>query len=722
MARYCGTGSVVEATRCRQNLTRRIDFAARAFATSPSSSARFVAGPLWNEMTIMQFVGIDTGGTFTDFIAIGPGGVVVRKLPSTPDDPGRVIVGAMNELGFERTSLTVVHGSTVATNALLENKGATTAFVTTRGFTDVLQIGRQDRPDIYQLDWVPPPSIVPRHLRFGVDERVGPHGVVVTELSDSEIERVRAAVAAARPDAVAVGFLFSPENGDHEDRMCAALASLGVPVIASKDVLSEIREYERFSTAAVSASVAPVMEGYLGRLSRALEPAPLYVMESGGGVLSADRIRGQAVRTVLSGPAGGALAALAVAEMHSSDVVSFDMGGTSTDVCLLAGGTLPRTRTMTIRDLPIAVPVVDVHTVGAGGGSLAWIDPGGALRAGPNSSGAHPGPICYGRGGVVPTVTDANVLLGRLPADVLLGGEMPLEADSLPQAFADFGRPLDLDPYAVALGVVRVIEAEMARALRRITQERGVDPRGLSLVPFGGAGGLHALSLARELGIERVIVPPQPGILSALGMLLAPMVEISAAAVLERFDPSLLDELERRVADLEAAGLARLGAADRQRTPIVRRELSLRFVGQSHELDVQWTGSFEASAFDEIGARFHAEYRTRYGFSDESRALEVTAVRSRVELPARLRAEELPTLLNDSNAGFCSRDEVAVILSTGDRATVPRIGRGALEIGDVQRGPAIVVEQSSTLWLPEGSELTVAADRSLVIVLEPVDE
>lgn len=656
----------------------------------------------------MQQIGIDTGGTFTDFLFLEGDEVRTRKLPSTPDDPGRVILTALpgspgigedsDDSGSQRTR--VVHGSTVATNTVLERRGARTALLATRGFGDVLQIGRQDRPRIYALDWRPPEPIIPAELRFEVSERIGPGGEILEPLDEAALPGITARLKELGVESVAVCFLFSPENDAHEERAAELLQELGLPVTRSAAVLPELREYERFSTAAISAYVTPKMDGYLARLATSLEPAGLLVMESSGGVMPWSRIHGRAVRTVLSGPAGGVVAARSFARGESPDLVTFDMGGTSTDVCLIRDGRLPHTRHMRIGGLPVAVPVVDVVTVGAGGGSEAWVDAGGALRAGPRSAGAMPGPVCYGRGGVTATVTDANVFLGRLPSDALLGGEMPLDTSRVGDAIGTIGKEVGLDPLAVARGIVRVIEAEMERALRRVTQERGVDPRGLTLVSFGGAGGLHAVALARALGIARVLVPPDPGILSAAGMLLAPEVEETARAVVAPFDGSLLDSLRADAERREEQCFAELAARgiDRDRAE-VHRELSIRYRGQSHEIDVPWDTA-------DPSATFNALYRERYGYTEEDRALEVTVSRSRVEVR---RETELPTRRAVTQAA--SPQRAPVFLDGDSGATeVPRVGRGTLAAGATLSGPAIVEESSSTLWLPPGADLRVADD------------
>ncbi|MEE8141468.1 MAG: hydantoinase/oxoprolinase family protein [Planctomycetota bacterium] len=653
----------------------------------------------------MQLLGIDTGGTFTDFVKVEGGEVTVRKLPSTPERPARVILEVLPQLvGEPRASLTVVHGSTVATNTLLERRGARTALVTTRGFRDVLEIGRQDRPRIYALNWCPPEPLIPAALRFEVAERIGAGGGVLEPLQPQEVVDLLVPLREAGVEAVAVCLLFSPENDAHETLVCERLKPLGIPVIPSAQVHPEIREYERFSTTAISAYVAPAVEAYLTELAEQLHPARFLIMESGGGAMATERILGQAVRTILSGPAAGVVAAQAYSRDGCRDLVSFDMGGTSTDVSLLPQGRILNTRNFCIGGLPAAIPVVDIHSIGAGGGSLAWVDAGGALRAGPRSAGAVPGPVCYQRGGTQATVTDANLFLGRLPHDTRLGGEMSLSREGVEKSLCELGARLRLSPLEVARGILRVIEAEMERALRRVTQERGVDPRGLSLLSFGGAGGLHAVYLARALGMRQVLVPPHPGILSALGMLRAPQVETTAQAVMEELTPELLRRLAREAKKREQMCRQHLPARDDE--PQVTRELSLRYRGQSHELEIPWHDG-------DPREDFLTAYRERYGLAEEQRPLEVTALRSRLSLPGGLPDRgSLPFAPSTS----ASVGRTPVFLSGANSTTlVKRVQRTGLAAGETLRGPAVIEETSSTLWLPEGAALSVAEDGCLAV-------
>ena len=663
-------------------------------------------------------VGIDTGGTFTDFLVIDGEERQVHKLPSTPDDPSRVITALLATLSRPPTRL--VHGSTVATNALLERKGARLVWVTTRGFRDLVEIGRQDRPRLYDASALPEPPPVPRSRRIEVTERMGPGGEVWTPIDRKELDELPARVAALAPEAIAIGFLHSTENDAHErtvaERLRAHFGEDSIPIVCSAQIAAEPREFERFATALASAAVTPAMDRYLARLAATLPPESWAVMESSGGAMPWSRLREQAVRTVLSGPAGGVVAA---ARRGGAGSVAFDMGGTSTDVTLIPSESIPTTRTFRLGaagggSWPIAVPVVDGHTVGAGGGSLAWLDRGGALRVGPESAGAHPGPICYGRGGEIPTVTDAHFLLGRIPRDVKLGGEMPLVASGVEAAFDRLGEAAGLTPLALARGIVRVVEAEMERALRRITQERGIDPRGLKLVSFGGAGGLHAVSLARSLAFGEVIVPVEPGILSAAGMLEAPRLEFDEGSVLAPWSDALHGELSERFEAMVRGARARLDessdvAGAFADSLVVRGELALRHVGQSHELTVDWS-----PAVADPRPAFLAAYRTRFGTSEESRPIEVTALRVRLEvapIEGGARSER-------EGVSSESPRQTEVFLDEGTApVAVLRSSRAAIPVDQPIEGPALIEERTSTLWLPAGA--TLLRDASGTLRIDP---
>ena len=563
-------------------------------------------------------VGVDVGGTFTDLVAVLDGELVTAKVPSVRGAEASGIAAALRASGVGEVDV-LAHGTTVATNALLERRGARTALVTTEGFRDVIEIGRQARASLFDLAAHHPPPLVPRELRFTVRERMGPDGVIVP-LDEASLAAVVEAVSAAGVEAVAVCLLFSYLHPEHERRVGEALrAALPTTRVSlSVELLPEFREYERCSTTVANAYLAPALSAYLAEI----DPQPL-VMQSSGGVVDAASAAERPAACVLSGPAAGVAGAAFVAGLAGApDVLTFDMGGTSTDVATVLGGSAQVTAESVVGGVPIRFPMADIHTIGAGGGSIAWLDEGGALRVGPRSAGASPGPACYGRGGEEPTVTDANLVLGHLRDGAVLGGEIRLDrglaVDALARLAVD-GSSLnrsnpalrdwvgnvtssDMGEAAVSIaeGIVRVVNANMARALRVVSVERGIDPRGLALVAFGGAGPLHACSLAEELGMKRVLVPRASGVLSALGL---------AVADLRR------DYLGWDV-EIDLPGAT------------VTRYVDARYPGQSHELTI------------EEGADFHAAHEHRYGFRLDgepeivTRRLVATVSRPRPELPA----------------------------------------------------------------------------------------
>ncbi|RME72830.1 MAG: hydantoinase/oxoprolinase family protein, partial [Chloroflexi bacterium] len=586
-----------------------------AFTPHPSSNVR---------------LGIDIGGTFTDFVLFDEqtGRYQTFKALSTPHDPAEAVLSALEARGLNRPAVKIVHGSTVATNALLERKGAVTALVATAGFKDVLEIGRQNRPDIYDLFSRRPPALVPPALRFEVQERVDHTGQPLIPLQSGDLPRLLADLRAAGVESVAVSLLFSFLYPHHEQQIAGYLRQAGFFVSVSSEVLPEFREFERTSTTVINAYVSPVMDRYLARLEQELATTDFRVMQSNGGSISADQARREAVRCVLSGPAGGVVGAVYAARTAGySRLLTFDMGGTSTDVSLCDGDIQTTTETE-IDGLPVRVPMIDIHTVGSGGGSIGYVDAGGALRVGPESAGAHPGPVCYGQGGQRPTVTDANLVLGRLAADHFLGGQMPLDAPAAEQALHRLGREAGLSPQpgltlaqTAALGVIRVVNAHMERALRVISVQRGHDPREFTLVSFGGAGGLHAAALARSLGIPRVLIPPNAATLSAFGMLAADVVKDYVRTVMCSGDTPYRD-LAGQIAGLEQQALADLAAEGLPAEQIhLERLVDMRYRGQSYELTIPLRAGFAAD--------FHDAHRQTYGYARPDAAVEVVNLRLR---------------------------------------------------------------------------------------------
>ncbi len=674
-------------------------------------------------------IGIDTGGTFTDFIAFTGEYRVAFKVPSTPAAPADAILAGIERVLAGRDLQQVVgsagfraeiaHGTTVATNALLERKGARTALVTTAGFEDVIEIGRQARPDLYNLNVTRPAPLVPQELRFGIQERVDSDGRVIEVLRRSALSTLRRQLREAQVDSIAISLLFSFANAAHERAIAEALRVLGVPVSVSHEILPEYREYERTSTVVVNAYLAPRVGKYLAALNEGLDAlfphrdlAQLRIMQSSGGSISAEVAAREPVRTILSGPAGGVVASLRLAELAGiSEIITFDMGGTSTDVALCCG-TARTTNEAHLAGLPVAVPVLDIHTVGAGGGSIASVDAGGALRVGPQSAGAVPGPACYGVG-TLPTVTDANLVLGRFGGDGLLAGEIKLDLERAVSAVDDLAKDLAeasgrrVARYEAALGVIRVANTNMEHALRIVSTERGHDPRRFTLVSFGGAGGLHAVALAEALRVPKILVPADPGNFSALGVLLAEVVRDYSRTVMlallpgERPGPEVDREFaalsKRALADLRAEGFTG------SRVRLVR-SVAVRYHGQSFELEVPWRAN--------PAPAFHKAHRDRYGHGDPRHGIEIVNLRLRgigmTTKPA------LPRRRAVSNPRVEPKGETQ--LRIGRRVVkAPVFDRTRIDVGARLAGPAIIVEYGSTTFVPPGWQLEVDAWRNLVL-------
>ncbi len=660
-------------------------------------------------------IAVDTGGTFTDCVFLRDGRLEILKVFSTPANPARAIAQAVDTVrsrqhpAEERVEL--LHGTTVGTNALLERRGGRIALVTTEGFEDVLVIGRQARPELYNFFVQKPPPLVAASHRLGVRERVAADGRVLHALGPAALARLKRLVRRLRPQSVAVCLLFSYVNPSHERRVARALRGLGLPVSVSHEILPEFREYERTSTVAVNAYLAPVMGRYLAEVERvAGRKGRVLVMQSSGGTVSARVASTQPVRTLLSGPAGGVVGAQAVARRAGFDsVISFDMGGTSTDVALLSGA-LATTNEGSVGGVPVAVPMLDIHTVGAGGGSLAWFDEGGALRVGPQSAGAEPGPICYGKGRE-PTVTDAHLVLGRLDPNQFLGGEWQLDAARTKLYLQTF---LRLTPglrtvEELAAGMVAVANTTMERAIRVISIERGHDPRAFTLVAFGGAGGLHACDLATALGIPRVVVPKFPGALSALGILCSDVVKDYSRTVLWPVDeaPALAAKLETAFQQLERrarADLAREGfRRDVQR---LLRQLDLRYRGQAFELTVPYGHDFVRA--------FHQAHTRRYGYSDPARAIEVVNLRLRA-LGVTEKPDFRPRPTGTAPPPAAARFKRGRAYFDGRWRETNFYIRERLHAGNRLRGPAVIAEYSGTTVLPPGWRARVDPYENLVL-------
>jgi len=670
-------------------------------------------------------IGIDIGGTFVDIVISDASGLRFVKVPSSPDDPARSVLSGLRSLigaGFIDPSRVerVIHGSTVATNALLEGSWGRTALVTTRGFRDVLEIGRQNRPHLLDPFYVRPEPIVPRHLRFEVDERLASDGEVLVDLDVEGLKRLLPSLMAASVDAVAIVFLFSFIDPRHEREARRILeADLDAPVVISSDVLPEFREFERTSTTVATAALRPIVGAYVTQLEAGASelglPGTWQIMQSSGAVTSAEIAQLEPARVLLSGPAGGVEGARAIgALVGKRDLITMDMGGTSCDVALVRDGRIGWSTRGRVGDHPIALPMVEIHTIGAGGGSIAWIDVGGALRVGPASAGARPGPACYGRGGERPTVTDAHVVLGHLPPDRPIGGLASLDVRRAREAIETVGKPLGLSVEAAALGILQVSDAAMERAIRVISVERGQDPRECALVAFGGAGPLHAVVVARRLSIPNVIVPSCAGVLSAFGLLTADAGHDVSRSIVRPLDEIPVAEILSMVERLKASGRERLLAEGVREEQIrFRPSADLRYEGQSHEVNVPLPKerAGDAEMVEAVARAFHRTHEERFGHAADEEGIELVTLRVRAFSPSTIgepTIAQADSIAEDrvGNAWFGPEGPVSVRL----------VDRRRLEAGDRLDGPAILFGSESTILVPP--DATAGGDRFGNVLLE----
>ena len=652
-------------------------------------------------------IAIDTGGTFTDCVYRIGSRIDVLKLPSTPDDPSRAILEAVRKIAalVPEASVEVRHGTTVATNALLERKGARVAFVTTAGFEDTLAIARQARPDLYDWNHHRPAPVTDQC--FGIAERIGPDGSVLLAPTGAALDQLRRDIRKSKSESIAVSLLFSFANPAHEQAIAAALASLRLPISLSHQILPEFREYERGSTVALNAYLAPRLQGYVQALQRGLakRSTSLSIMQSSGGILSAASAVREPVRTILSGPAGGVIGALSVARASGIDrVLTFDMGGTSTDVALLDATREPPTSTEgQVAGLPVGVPMLDIHTAGAGGGSLAWMDHAGALQVGPQSAGAVPGPACYGRGDRA-TVTDANLVLGRLHPDHFLGDAMRLDQARARRALSAVPTKSFATLEHLAEGILRVANARMESALRRVSVERGHDPRTFTLLAFGGAGPLHACALAQSLGIRRVLIPNAPGALSALGILDADLRrEFSRTVMLAPGSPQIASHFRALEHEARAAFTAESAK------PILSRSADLRYHGQGFELRVDWSAN--------AVARFHRLHAQSYGYADPARPVEIVTLR--VQAIARTPKPRIARAALAKPDARHAQISTHRIFEEGRWRNAALYDRPRLQPGNRIEGPAVITELSATTYLPTGWTASVDVLSNLILTRKP---
>lgn len=689
----------------------------------------------------LKNIGVDTGGTFTDIVMRIDGDLFTHKVLSTPQNPALAVIQGVSEIlrrhDTDTERLGIVHGSTVATNALLERRGARIALVTTKNFEDILEIGRQARSNLYDFFVERPASLVPADRRFGISERTLHTGEIQTEIEPSDLEALASEIATLELDAIAICFLFAYVNPQNEQIVAKHLARLGIPVSCSHEVLPEYREYARFSTTVANAYIRPTLERHLSTLTDSEQfPVAFRLMLSNGGCVSAKifqrglqaenlRYRGESagIRTVLSGPAGGVIGAYQVAKTAGyNQIITFDMGGTSTDVSLCNNG-ISLTTESTISGLPIKVPLIDIHTVGAGGGSIATVDAGGALRVGPESAGADPGPICYGNDGEEVTVTDANLYLGRIAATQFLGGAMSLDADKTRAHIEKFAQRLGIPPLQAADGILKVANAAMERAIKVISVERGFDARDFTLVSFGGAGGLHAAFMAENLGIKTVLIPPNGGLLSAYGMLFADVVKDYSQTVLWQFEKSGegSENLVKALNDGFGTLLSRAedemeieGFASHQLK--IDRSLDMRYEGQSYELNIPCFTTERAPSneiVETLVAKFHAAHALRFGYARTDASVEVVNLR----LTATAETDKPPIQsvpLADADASEAFTVQNPVIFE-GEALPTDFYRREALRPGNRIAGPAIVTEFSATTVIPPNFSAVVDVYQNLIL-------
>jgi N-methylhydantoinase A len=662
------------------------------------------------------WIGIDTGGTFTDFVALYEDGTcVTKKILSTPDDPSRAVLEGIAALvarlprkGSDdagEAALDITYGSTVATNALLERRGARTAFITNRGFEDLLLLARQARSHLYQLRVVNPEPLVAKEHTFGVSGRLTAQGGEQAPINEEELSSLALSLQRASIESVSICLLHSYANPAHEQQIIKALSSLSIPISASHEIIPEYREYERAATTTVNAYVAPKMKTHVERLAAGVSQyqSSLRVMQSNGGAIRASLAAREPVRTVLSGPAGGVVGAFSCAKQAGfSHVLTFDMGGTSTDVAL-CDDQIRATSEGQVAGLPVRVPLVDVHTVGAGGGSVARLDPGGALKVGPESASAVPGPACYGKGGPI-TVTDANVVLGRIDTNNPLGGTLQIDAAASFSAMEKLASQMNKDVHQTAEGVIRVANAAMEKALRVVSVERGLDPRQFALLSFGGAGGLHACALAESLRMSTVIIPFYAGVLSAFGMLEADVSRDTSKTWLSPLDAAV--GLEEQFTSLEGQAVDELLQEGFTREQIsVVKKVDARYQGQSFEI------SLPVTTKEELASSFAEQYQQRYGYTLSNKIIELVTLRVR----ATGRHQQPTQLLHLPAVAAIQPIKKQRAFIAGELRQVPVYERSMLYEGCLVEGPALIIETIATTWLAEGWSATVHASGALLL-------
>lgn len=657
-------------------------------------------------------IGVDTGGTFTDFVIAINGNLEVRKIPSTPDDPSRAICEGVHEFLKIFPSPQVIHGTTVATNSLLERKGGKIALITTRGFEDILFIGRQIRKDLYSLSGEERKPLLPFRNCFGIEERTTADGRVENPIGERELDAVCDAIIGLNAEAVAVSLINSYANPQNEKIIRQRLEEAKILFSVSSDILPEHREYERTVVAAVNAYLMPVISRYLASLEQRLKTPNLRIMQSNEGYISPEIARAEPIRTALSGPAGGVVGAYHLGRsIGLKKVITFDMGGTSSDVCLIDGD-IQRTSESKIGDFPVRLPIIDIHTVGAGGGSIAFMDKGGSLRVGPQSAGADPGPACYGRGHF-PTVTDANLVLGRLVPEFFLGGEMAIFPKKSQQVLQKLAAKINKTPLETASGIIRIANANMEKAIRVISIERGYDPRDFALISFGGAGGMHAADIASSLKIARIIIPKNAGVLSAMGLLMADSIKDYSRSLLKIAGRTSRKYLEKHLHELQRIGIGDMQKEGFQTKDIkISRFLDLRYMGQSYEITLPYRPEdAKQSSFIED---FHAAHQKLYSYHHPGRPVEIVNLRLKcIGITDKIRLKKFRKRRSGTPEQTVFKKQI--LYYGGGEYQVSAYRRENLEPGDRIPGPALVTDTASTTFCPPRYSLEVDGFLNLIM-------
>jgi len=661
-------------------------------------------------------IGVDTGGTFTDFVIYHQGHLHTKKVPSVPQNPSLAILKGLEEYLNTHQSLLIIHGSTIATNALLERKGARIALITTTGFEDILFIGRQVRKKLYSLAGEKREPLLPPHFCFGLEERTTVKGIIEKEISFNELQAILKKLKSSKTEAVAVSLINSYANPHHERIIQRELDKEKMLSSISSNLLPEYREYERTTATALNAYLMPMLNNYLSDLEQEIKKVDLRIMQSNEGYISPDKAKLEPIKTALSGPAAGVVGAYRLAKLAGfRNIITFDMGGTSTDVSL-ADGQIRRTNESTVGDFPIRLPIIDIHSVGAGGGSMAYVDRGGTLQVGPQSAGAEPGPACYGRA-AYPTVTDANLILGRLVPDYFLGGQMKIYADRSFEAVNKLAKKINRSLLETAAGIIEIANANMEKAIRVISIERGIDPRKFALFSFGGAGGMHAAEVSARLKINKIIIPRNAGVLSALGLLLADSIKDYSKSILRKAEELSEKELEKHFAQLRENSLKEMREDGFESKDVAFLPLlDLRYLGQSYEITVPFRKSNKKRKALPFVIDFHKAHQKIYAYHHTQRPVEIVNLRLKaVGKSQKIRIKKFPPVSKDPEKAYLKKQPVYF---SGKKHSACVFKRPLLEPGNRISGPALILDYESTAFLPPSFKLSVDGFLNLIIEQE----